>query len=172
METSEGCFLPPGSNQILGMDGWACGQKWSDTHSGATWLLLLRREAQGRAWWMECGMICESHRIWSVTPLMNDIGLEELDSECQMWNFKKMNLTLSGRFWPGQNKGPELSPLSLPSACFCSIPLPENLLGICWSSITDSEFWLLCASPGHSTVFCPSSISNYLESKEFIVKML
>lgn len=87
-----------------------------------------------------------------------------------MWNFKKMNLTLSGRFWPGQNKGPELSPLSV---CLVhTFALSENLLGICWSPIPDSEFWLLCASPGHSRVFCPSSISNYLESKEFIVKML
>jgi hypothetical protein len=80
--------------------------------------LLLPRAGSGkehlmdrvwRNWWESFHVVCD--------PLMDDIGLEELDC-AHMKNFKKMNLTLSGRFCPGKGtKGPSWA-FSVPSIYF------------------------------------------------------
>lgn len=155
VETSGGSFLPTWKQPDPG-DGWLglLAAKIRYSHSGTAWLFLLRGGAQREGmmdekWenlWESLHLVCD--------PLMDDIGLDELDC-AQMWNFKKMNLTLSGRFCPGKSKGQSWA-LSVTSRCVCSVSLTEHLLCICWSPFST----LNSGSSVHPQ--CPSSISNYL----------
>lgn len=56
-----------------------------------------------RAWWMGHVKIYESHSVWSDDPSWMTMGWRS--QTAQMWNFRRMNLTLSDGVCPAEGTG-------------------------------------------------------------------